>query len=168
MTNLNVSQLVPAAYDGYVLTVASTTAADGTASNCPVIVRKDSASSFTTDGQGVTISAPGGEKENTGSGCLISTIGILSLNRGGGTTRKSGTSMATPHVSGIVARLLERPFDYALPVPAGNGTDFDQVKAYFTDASRGADLKNSAPLDSPTSSYTFDGIREGVAVIKRP
>jgi subtilisin family serine protease len=166
--NLSVSQLIPAAYDGYVLTVASTTAADGTAGNCPVIIRKDTASSFTTDGPGVTISAPGGDWENTGSGCLISTIGILSLNRGGGTTRKSGTSMATPHVSGIVARLLERPYDYGVPAPAGNRNDFDQVKSYITDASRGADLKSTAPLNSPASSYTFDGIREGIAVIRKP
>jgi subtilisin len=163
----DVSQLVPAAYAGYVLTIASTTSADGTASNCSKTIRKDTASSFTTDGGGVTISAPGGERENTGSGCIISTIGILSLNLGGGTTRKSGTSMATPHVSGIVARLLEKPFDYAVPPAVGTQADYDQIKAYFLDGSRGADLKNTAPLDSPASSYTFDGNREGVAVIKK-
>jgi subtilisin family serine protease len=166
--NVTVSQLVPAAYDGYVLTIASVNAADGTASGCSTIIRKDTASSFTTDGQGVTISAPGAERENTGSGCIVSTIGVLSLNLGGGTTRKAGTSMATPHVTGIVARVLERPYDYGVPAAVGDRTDLDQMKAYLTDATRGADRKFTAPLDFPSSSFTFDGVREGVGVIRRP
>ena len=52
--------------------------------------------------------------------------------------------------------------------PVGDRVDFDQMKSYFTDAARGADRKFTAPLDSPSSSYSFDGIREGVAVIRRP
>jgi hypothetical protein len=63
--------------------------------------------------------------------------------------------MATPHVTGIVARLLE----------ATNGPHtFDEIKAYFN-SSVGADLIGTAPLDSRSASYTFDFDREGIAVI---
>jgi len=155
--NLDVAQQVPAAYTGLVLTVASTTATDG-ASACNVTITKDTASYFTSDGLGVTISAPGEEREDIvrrGAGCYLEAVGILSLKLGGGTTRMYGTSMATPHVTGIVARLLE----------ASNGPHtFADIKAYF-DSSQGADLFGTAPLDSRAGGYTFDFDREGIAVI---
>jgi len=156
--NKEVSQQVPATYPE-VLAVASTTAADGT-NSCRSYtgeVLADTASYFTTDGRyvphtriGVTISAPGEDQENISKSCFLTSVGILSLKAGGGTTRMSGTSMAAPHVAGIVARMVQ---------------DFETV---VVENIRGAILtgavrKQVAPLDSPSRSYTFDGEREGIA-----
>ena len=156
--SLDVAQQVPAAYEGLVLTVASTTATDGVTA-CNVTIKKDTASYFTSDGLGVTISAPGEDREDVvgrGASCYLQSLGILSLKLGGGTTRMSGTSMATPHVTGIVARLLARE----------NGPrTFDDFKAYFN-ALPGADEIGTAPIDSRAGSYTFDFDREGIAVIR--
>jgi hypothetical protein len=41
----------------------------------------------------------------------------------------------------------------------------EQIRLYFSSATRGASLQGMAPLDSPATSYTFDLIREGVAVV---
>jgi subtilisin family serine protease len=163
---LDVSQQVPAAYTGIVVTVASTTATSGAAA-CGISVAADTASYFTSDGTGVTISAPGEDRENVtrqGARCYLNSEGILSLKRGGGTTRMSGTSMATPHVSGVVARLLQDPNSFGIPVLTG-GDAVDQIRLYLTDSHRGADDQGSAPLDSPSTSYTSDTIKEGVAVV---
>jgi subtilisin len=165
--SLDVSQQVPAAYSDYVLTVASTTATDG-AAGCGLVVKANTASYFTSDGTGVTVSAPGEERENIskrGPNCFLNSVGILSLKIGGGTTRMSGTSMATPHVSGIVARLVQSPLTYGIPNAALNGNDVEQIRLYFSSATRGANLQGTAPLDSPATSYTYDLIREGVAVV---
>lgn len=156
--NLDVAQQVPAAYTNLVLTVASTTATDGIA-GCNITIKKDTASYFTSDGLGVTISAPGEDQENVtrrGALCYLESLGILSLKLGGGTTRMSGTSMATPHVTGIVARLLEK---------SDGPHTFDEIRAYFN-GSLGADLIATVPLDSAAGGYTFDFDREGIAVIR--
>ncbi|HET9941841.1 MAG TPA: S8 family serine peptidase, partial [Terriglobia bacterium] len=153
---LDVSQQVPAAFTGFVVTVASTTAADGVA-GCNITVKKDTASYFTSDGVGVTISAPGAEREDItkrGPNCYLESLGILSTRLGGGTTRMSGTSMAAPHVSGIVARLLQ-----------ASPRTFQEIISYF-DSSTGADLRGTAPFDSKATVYTFDFEREGIAVIR--
>jgi subtilisin family serine protease len=146
-----VFQKVPATYPE-VIAVASTTAVDGT-SPYTTKIRKDTASYFTTDGafngaSGVTISAPGEDQENILRGGRISSVGILSTKLGGGTTRMSGTSMAAPHVTGVAA-LLHQKF---------GGLDAENVRLKLM---AGADNPD-APLNSPTSCYTFDGDREGV------
>jgi len=148
-----ITDQVPAAYPE-VLAIASTTAVAGkglTRGSCAGIsVPADTASYFTTDGAGVAVSAPGEEAENITNGCMLQSVGILSLAVGGGTTRMSGTSMASPTVAGVAALLLAQdstrtPGDVACRLAAS------------------ASSIDSAPKDSPTSSYTFDGEREGVA-----
>jgi subtilisin len=146
-----ISQKIPAAYSE-VIAVASTTALTGS-NQCRRLsdpIAADTASYFTTDGAKVVVSAPGEDAENVSRGCLISSTGILSTQLGGGTTRMSGTSMASPHVAGVVARHFQAN-------PAFTLSDVRQFLAL--DAER----KTVAPFDSPTSSYTFDGVREGVA-----
>jgi subtilisin family serine protease len=73
-------------------------------------------------------------------------VGILS-NRRRGTTRMSGTSMAAPHVAGIAARYFQAGFA---------ASNIHQLLG-------SGDRVGVAPLDSPSGSYTFDGVREGVA-----
>jgi subtilisin len=143
------SSQIPAAYPE-VIAVASTTALAGT-NQCRFLsspVAADTASYFTTDGAGVIVSAPGEERENVSRGCFISSVGILSTRLGGGTTRMSGTSMASPHVAGVAARYYQAGF------PASAIRQYLQIDA---------DRIGTAPLDSPGSQYTFDGVREGIA-----
>src|SRR5439155_20299533 len=149
-------QEVPAGYPE-VLAVAATTAVSGR-NSCPFAgsIRGDTAAYFTTDGRydgntriGVTISAPGEDEEDTNFFCLVSSLGILSTRLGGGTTRLSGTSMAAPHVTGVVARLMQSGM-------AG----VENIRGFLRSS---ADSIGIAPLDSPTIGYTFDGEREGIA-----
>jgi subtilisin len=145
---VDVSSQIPAAYSE-VIAVASTTALSGT-NQCRFLsapVAADTASYFTTDGPGVIVSAPGEERENVSRGCMISSVGILSTRLGGGTTRMSGTSMASPHVAGVAARYYQAGFH------ASDIRQFLQIDA---------DRVGAAPLDSPGSQYTFDGEREGI------
>ena len=144
-----ITQQIPAAYPE-VLAIASTTAINGTnaCKRASTPIPGDTASYFTTDGSGVAVSAPGEDQENVNRGCLISSNGILSLKLGGGTTRMSGTSMASPHVAGVAALLV-----------SDGATDPCTVKKRIQES---ADKTGTAPLNSPTSSYSFDGVREGI------
>jgi subtilisin family serine protease len=149
-----VSAVVPATYPE-VIAVASTTAKAGT-DDIGWFIGADTASHFTTDGAfnsstgvGVTISAPGADQENIVSG-YIQSVGILSTRLGGGTTRMSGTSMSSPHTAGVVALMYEQ---------AGGTLAPESVRATLMST---ASKIGSAPFNSPTSTYTFDGVREGV------
>jgi len=145
---VDVGSQIPAAYPE-VIPVASATAVSG-ANQCRGLtspIAADTASYFTSDGAGVLVSAPGDEREDVSKSCVISSLGILSTRLGGGTTRMSGTSMAAPHVAGVVARYYQAGFQ------AVDIRQFLQVYAY------GAGI---APRDSPSSQYTFDGEREGI------
>jgi len=149
--SLEVWQNIPAAYSA-VMSVASTTAASGK-NQCRSFsgfIATDTASFFTTDGSGVAISAPGEDNEDISRSCFIKSTGILSLKAGGGTTRMSGTSMASPHTAGVLALLAEK-----------DGLSFDPEVARVL-IQQGASGINSKPLNSPTISYTFDGVREGI------
>jgi subtilisin len=155
---LEVSQQVPATYPE-VMAIASTTALDGS-NACHFFggfIAADTASYFTTDGAfnsttgiGVTVSAPGEDKENVTVSCHATSVGILSTKLGGGTTRLSGTSMAAPHVTGVVALMAEK-FGLSL-TPEGARSVIRSSAARI----------GVAPLDSPTLGYTFDGEREGI------
>lgn len=155
-----VSQMVPATYPE-VIAVASTSAKNGGSQYAGFSgISADTASFYTTDGAlvlspdgtgyiGVTISAPGEDEEDVSSTGSITTVGILSLKVGGGTVRMSGTSMAAPHVTGLAAVLQQQ---------GGGAYTAEDIRRKIANGASNL----SAPYDSPTMGYTFDGDREGV------
>ncbi len=157
---LEVSQQVPSTYPE-VIAVASTTAEAGTNQYrfFSGVIGPDTASYFTSDGAfnvgtgiGVTISGPGEDKENISKSGGISSVGILSTKLGGGTTRMSGTSMASPHTAGVAALIWQKALSLSQSVSS------EDIRARLQNGATNA----AAPLDSPTTSYSFDGEREGV------
>jgi subtilisin len=155
-STLEVSDQVPATYPE-VIAVASTTATAGSSACAghPSPVSSDTASYFTTDGAfdslsgiGVSVSAPGEDLEDINKSCFLKSVGILSTRLGDGTVRMSGTSMAAPHVTGVVALMAEQ-----------SAVTPDDARRRLRS---GADVVNSVPLDSLASGYSFDGEREGV------
>jgi subtilisin family serine protease len=171
------TQLIPAGFPE-VFAVASTTANNGIRTcllfNDPNLtaVSADTASVFTTDGAGVTVSAPGEERTDVvmlgSSGCVGLQYGTLSTtNSTGGVTRKlvpslyeaRGTSFAAPLVSGVVARVIQKQL-----VPSTlNGNEVEGIRTWVKN---NASRKNTAPLDSMWTDlyfYSFDFVREGIA-----
>jgi len=159
--SLEVGQQVPSTYPE-VIAIASTTAKSGTNAYrlFPGVIGEDTASYFTSDGArnsgtgiGVTISAPGETQENITKAGFIKSVGILSTKLGGGTTSMSGTSMASPHAAGVAALVCQQA------LTGGQTFSAESLRARLRD---GAAKVTLAPFDSPTSGYSFDGVREGV------
>ena len=153
---VDVTKRVPQAYPE-VVNVASTTALAGTtACKSQAVIPADAASYFTTDGKfdpvtkiGVTISAPGEDQENISSACQAVTVGMLSTKLGGGTIRYSGSSISSPLVAGVVARMMQK--------------GVSGVENIRTQLRTTAQKIGTAPIDSRITGYTFDGEREGIA-----
>ena len=166
---VEVSGMVPASYPE-VMAVASSSALTGVNGFDPDLftpctgeqsVLADSASYFSTDGAfvggvGVTVSAPGETQEDIfdffGS-CYVQTTGILSTWPGGQTMEASGTSMAAPHVTGVVALMWQK--ELSLGASLAPEAARARIRA-------NVDRVSVAPLDSGVDGYTFDGEREGV------
>lgn len=180
--SVEVSSLMPAAWPE-TITVAATVASDGLGvcsgvfapADTPVLA--DTAASFTTDGAGVDISAPGAERSDAIGGCTGLFYGTLSTvspatdppapgEEGGSYGRKipaplgwieaRGTSFSAPLVAGVAARILQLN-----PI-----LDVEGVRLEIQNL---ADRVGEAPLDHPWDGswlgvdYSFDGIREGIA-----
>jgi subtilisin len=171
-----ITQFVPAGFPE-VLAVASTVATNGIRT-CLLFgldiapIPADSASVFTTDGAGVTISAPGEEWTDIvdlGFGCNGLQYGTLSTTLGtGGATRKlvpglveaRGTSFSAPLVTGTVARVMQK---LLVPLDSGSAT-VEGVRSWLqTNASRVGVAPVNNPLGGTFYFYSFDGIREGIA-----
>jgi subtilisin family serine protease len=175
--SVTVNQIIPAGFPE-VLSVASTIASNGIRT-CFLFgmdlpsVPADTASGFTTDGTGVTISAPGEERSDIvqlgSAGCVGLQYGTLSTTlQVGGVSRKlvpglqeaRGSSFSAALVSGIVARIMQNNLTPA----TSNGAEVEGIRTYIRNH---ASQTGIAPLNHPWAGvvydYSFDGVREGIA-----
>ena len=174
--DVEISQIVPAGFPE-TLAIASSVATDGIRT-CFLLgydlpsVPADTASGFTTDGPGVTTTAPGEERTDIvtlgSAGCVGLQYGTLSttLNTTGATRKlvpglqeARGTSFSAALVTGVVARIMEKQL-----VPATfNGAEVEGIRSWIRNNSSRPGI---APLDHPWAgviyNYTFDGVREGI------
>lgn len=165
---VEVSTQVPASFPE-VMAVASTSAVTGVNGYddlfvpCPgeQSILADTASYFTTDGAfvggvGATASAPGEAREDIffyEGTCFVETIGILSTWPADQTTELSGTSMAAPHVAGVLALMWQKELNFGRNLaPEDARTRIRNSVARI----------GTAPLDSAVAGYTYDGQREGI------
>ena len=174
--DIEISQIVPAGFPE-VLAVASSVATDGIRT-CFLLgfdlpsVPADTASGFSTDGPGVTTTAPGEERSDIvtlgSAGCVGLQYGTLSttLNTAGATRKlvpglqeARGSSFSAALVSGVIARIMEKQL-----VPAtSNNSEVEGIRSWIRNNSS---RLGAAPLDHPWAgviyNYTFDGVREGI------
>lgn len=193
--SMEVSQVFPANVQN-VVSVGGTTATLGI-NTCSLVsgwVLADTpyggAGKGTTDGSGVTISAPGEERADTlqaGSTCTFLFYGLLSTSLTGtggdpglsdlvtrklpaplGPSEARGTSFSAALVSGVMARLYQAELEAGSL--SGTSSDVAGVTATLVNT---ADRVNEAPLDHPWAgvgivTYDFDGVREGIAQAPMP
>jgi subtilisin family serine protease len=175
--SVETSQIVPAAFPE-VLSVAGTITQTGIRTcflfglDLPSPLA-DTVFPLTTDGAGVTISAPGQERADVvqlgSSGCVGLEYGVMSTTLGtGGATRKlvpslaeaRGTSFSAGLVSGVVARVIDKEVVTA----SNNAAGVENIRTWIKN---NASRRGTAPLDHPWAGslyfYNFDGVREGIA-----
>lgn len=122
---------VPAAYAEAVMTVSAVADSDGRPGRLGPATSAgadDTLAAFSNFGRAVDIAAPG--------------VDILSTCKGGGTCRMSGTSMASPHVAGVVALYIADP-DHE---PATNAAGVDAIVAAVTAPGGGSSVDQAGPL----------------------
>jgi subtilisin family serine protease len=191
---------VPAAFPEVLAVAGSVAESGGNDAICSPfapLVSADSASYFTSDGAfvgsaGVTISAPSEERQDVfspdgGFSCVVAIHGIRSTqliqdpsSLGPNTVISSrltpsgeaiGTSFAAPHVSGVVARIMQMGL-----VTATGDLEVEGIRNWIR---ANADRRDSAPveplglvpapLDQPLNpGYSFDGEREGIVQAPYP
>ncbi len=165
---LSATDQVPASYPE-VIAVASSTAVPGR-SECALRaepVAADALSYFSSfapfvGGTGVSVTAPGSRQENLTIDCSIEPEGILSLFLDGQYAESVGTSMAAPHVTGVVALLLERTNGDLTPEQARAA-----IRAGATGIGELPSLALTQPCDSPLHQAGILSAPGALAMLRR-
>jgi subtilisin len=136
---------VPAAYDDAVITVSATTCS---VSNQTCASGSDDWASFSNWGDNSASWTPHGSAP---VGIAAPGSSTLSTALGGGTTTKSGTSMASPHAAGALALFLK-----SNPQSA-NGTAFSNARAGLLAADESTDTFNNTTGDPHNEDFLSAG-----------